>query len=491
MRKTLAMLLLPAVLIAGSTYVIIPDSLTISSAFPGGNIIVDSAKGDSIFIRPDQHETSVNWFHWYFSVNSLCGRTLYFKFPSSYMARNGAALSLDSGKTWDYEKYGTNWIYDQVITYAFTGSGEEVRFAMDIPYVQSDWEMFTAQHFQSPFLSLETLTVTDEGRAVEKVRLGRLDGSCDYRVLLTARHHANEAPASQVLEGLIEYVLTDTTELAVWFREHVEFFVVPFVDKDGVENGEQGKGRIPHDHNRDYSSTPLYEEVAAIMDQVPAWSEGKIRFAMDIHSPGLSSPPIGFYTNEENGTAFCMLFDSLDVLPDTIYNPLTWGNNFSHPIATTCAWWAQTLDGIIAAVCMEIPFDMLNKTLPATRENLKAVGPRVLKALRLYLLNDNATALGRGVLQSAPTQGVISAAPNPFNPSTTVRFELPAGTTAMPVIINSQGRIVRNFPAVEKSGSLFWDGRDSGNKYLASGIYLARFTSKSGIRLEQRLILLR
>ena len=39
---------------------------------------------------------------------------------------------------------------------------------------------------------------------------------------------------------------------------------VPFVDYEGVIRGDQGKSRVPHDHNRDYNERPLYPEVAAI-----------------------------------------------------------------------------------------------------------------------------------------------------------------------------------------------------------------------------------
>jgi hypothetical protein len=43
---------------------------------------------------------------------------------------------------------------------------------------------------------------------------------------------------------------------------------VPFVDIDGVENGDQGKSRAPHDHNRDYIEKPVYKTTSAIMEHV-------------------------------------------------------------------------------------------------------------------------------------------------------------------------------------------------------------------------------
>ena len=65
------------------------------------------------------------------------------------------------------------------------------------------------------------------------------------KVLLTSRHHACESTGSYVLEGVIKALCENPIE-------GYEFFVVPMTDFDGVCDGDQGKNRIPHDHNRDY-----------------------------------------------------------------------------------------------------------------------------------------------------------------------------------------------------------------------------------------------
>ena len=45
--------------------------------------------------------------------------------------------------------------------------------------------------------------------------------------------------ASYALEGLISAVLDEPDY--EWLRQNVDFLIVPFVDKDGVEEGDQGK----------------------------------------------------------------------------------------------------------------------------------------------------------------------------------------------------------------------------------------------------------
>jgi hypothetical protein len=91
--------------------------------------------------------------------------------------------------------------------------------------------------------------------------------------------------ASYALEGLMDALLSDA-ETGRWLREHVEFLVVPFVDMDGVEDGDQGKMRRPHDHNQDYAAPCLYPEVKALRERAREWSEGRMRVALDLHCPG-------------------------------------------------------------------------------------------------------------------------------------------------------------------------------------------------------------
>jgi hypothetical protein len=61
------------------------------------------------------------------------------------------------------------------------------------------------------------------------------------------------------------------------------FHVIPFVDIDGVEEGDQGKNRNPHDHNRDYTERPIYRSVTAITDYVQKLPN--VVAGIDFHAP--------------------------------------------------------------------------------------------------------------------------------------------------------------------------------------------------------------
>lgn len=86
----------------------------------------------------------------------------------------------------------------------------------------------------------------------------------------------------------------------------------------------------------------------------------------------------------------------------------------------------------------------------------------------------------------------IHAAPNPFNPTTTLRFETSSpGERASIDIYDARGRLVRRLLNESVSaGSVAWDGRDGDAHDLPSGVYFA--VLRSGRRAEiEKMVLLR
>jgi hypothetical protein len=65
--------------------------------------------------------------------------------------------------------------------------------------------------------------------------------------------------------------------------------------------------------------------------------------------------------------------------------------------------------------------------------------------------------------------------PNPFNPSTTIQYDLPETAEITLEIFDMPGRHVRtlaNEPKPAGHYSVVWDGRDERGKMVASGVFL-------------------
>ncbi|MEM7013283.1 MAG: M14 family zinc carboxypeptidase, partial [Verrucomicrobiota bacterium] len=259
------------------------NSVTISTDHAGGNAIVLENEGSTVRLKPDLRGGR-DWFYWNFDAAAAELGEVEFVFEGKLrIGVRGPALSLDEGETWDW--LGTESVHystpndpTESFRYRFTENHKKARFAVAIPYVAEDLDAFLAKHRGNPNLKISQLTKTPKGRPVELLQIGE-PGENREAIIVTARHHACESMASYVLEGFIEEAMSN----AAFLDRHV-LYAVPMMDKDGVEAGDQGKWRFPHDHNRDYGQKSIYPEVQAVMKLA---QDVNVKHGIDFHCPSL------------------------------------------------------------------------------------------------------------------------------------------------------------------------------------------------------------
>jgi hypothetical protein len=378
--------------------------MQIDAAFPGGNIVVEKVEGDSVFLHQDLRETEGDWFYWCCRVRGAAGHRLTFNFTKGdVFTTRGPACSLDGGKTWQW--LDKKAVKGRAFSYTFADASD-VLFSMGMPYTQQNLQAFLARLGPRPNLKTDTLCKSPKGRDIELLRAGKLplppipsqaEGekkSAAHRVVITARHHACEMMANYEMEGIVAEVLADG-DTGAWLRENVEFLIVPFMDKDGVEDGLQGKNRKPHDPNRDYMGESIYPSVAALKKLVPEWSAGKLRIALDLHCPYIRGGPdetIHFVggpnaANWERVLRFC------EILARTQQGPLVYDPNDNVPHGKT--WntlkeprsfgiWAAELPGLSFATTIELPYATV-KGKELNADSARAFGRDVARAICEYL----------------------------------------------------------------------------------------------------------
>lgn len=285
-----AFLAVAAYAAAGSVFA----EIAIRSDYPGGNVKIDKIDEAAgvVALRPDLRDTQGNWFHWDFTLSGAAGRRIHFRFPKGYdyLSSLGPAISRDRGKTWrwlnnDGRRHEPNNVFD----YTFAPDERETRFAVSIPYSQKDWDAASARWRGKPGVKFGVLCKSQSGRRdTEVLRVPcRRKGAAKWLYVFTARHHACETTASYVMEGVIDELLSGSPD-AEWMRDNADCVFVPFMDKDGVEEGDQGKNRRPHDHNRDYIQG-VYTSVRAVKDLIVGESNGRQIAFFDLHSPHVRS----------------------------------------------------------------------------------------------------------------------------------------------------------------------------------------------------------
>lgn len=338
-------------------------AVTINSEFPGGNAKVTANSDGSVHLEPDLRGGRP-WFYWCFEAASKKPGRVTFVFPEKVagfkdgaIGFQGPAISADLGKTWKW--MGRDQVDGDSFFYEFVEAGERVRFAVTIPYVQTDLDDFLHKNASNAYLKKSVLTKSRNGREVELLQISS-PGSNVKPMLVTGRHHATETIASYVLEGFLQEAMSESESAKEFRKKHV-LYAVPFVDKDGVEEGDQGKNRRPHDHNRDYGEESIYPEVQAIkkLDK-----EKNFRFALDFHCPTLvmNDHQVMYFVgpkehpqyNFENVTEFAGWIKR--GLPKTApVGPYVWLRPSKTPAPMNSNYFGFKKGAIMAAT-LEIPF---------------------------------------------------------------------------------------------------------------------------------------
>jgi hypothetical protein len=181
---------------------------------------------------------------------------------------------------------------------------------------------------------------------------------------------------------------------------------------------------------------------------------------------------------------------------------------------TVCITNTGAADLVISGVsgCMSAPFSldlsMLDSTVASgdTTKFLVCVNPSmngpdtcevVIESndpggpTKIPVLLDRVIAVG----DDAPPSPfrILSVAPNPFNPETSVRFELPSRMPVTVEVWSVSGKRVRVLARDEAFGpgvqEIRWHGQNDGGNPVASGVYFIRISTPAGERTARAVLL--
>lgn len=296
--------------------------MLIHQDFTGGNIRVKTIQDTKIYLENELRDSTFDWFYWAFCVEGAENTTLTFCFQQNRLGYHGPAVSHDLVHWHWLGSVELNGAEGESFTYTFGPDEHRVYFAHDLLYHPDRFYDFAHRHHLSP----EELCRSRKGRSVPCLHFG----AGERQLVLTARHHACEATGSYVLEGVLEALLANPLDT-------ISVFCVPFVDFDGVVDGDQGKNRDPYDHNRDYdpAKAPIYPESAAIR----AFADNHIiHFGVDFHSP--------WHIGADNDTVFVVQnsiphldrFDRFGQLLENAITPQAVAYHHANDMAPETGW---------------------------------------------------------------------------------------------------------------------------------------------------------
>lgn len=264
--------------------------LAVHTDFPGGSgevVMLDSEKR-SITIQPTPVKDRgwVCW--WHVKITGVKpGETLTFRVSAaSGFARGDRAFFSSDGKTWTQTATGEH--SDKIVSYTVPipeESDGSIRLAWGPPYQLADAKA-----------AVERVAAANVGAKVFelcKSRDGHSVPALEWKpkrndapgIWIQARQHAWESGGSWVAQGVLDFLASDDPQ-AKWLRDSAHIIFVPIMDVDNVERGAGGKEGKPQDHNRDWSDTPYWPEVAAAQRHIKAMdAAGRFVLFLDLHNP--------------------------------------------------------------------------------------------------------------------------------------------------------------------------------------------------------------
>ncbi|KAF5289614.1 hypothetical protein FQR65_LT11805 [Abscondita terminalis] len=179
--------------------------------------------------------------------------------------------------------------------FGFDREDEVFQFALAPPYSYSKLQSYLscleskATHLNENF-ARELLGNSIQKRRLDLITIGSRTKSKEKKrvVVIMARVHPGESPASFVCQGLME-LLVSPHSAAVTLREHVIFKIIPMLNPDGVFLGNYRSTLMGSDLNRSYhlASPWAHPTLKATIDMIVALDKSRdmqLDFVLDVHA---------------------------------------------------------------------------------------------------------------------------------------------------------------------------------------------------------------
>lgn len=107
--------------------------------------------------------------------------------------------------------------------------------------------------------------------------------------------------------------------------------------------------------------------------------------------------------------------------------------------------------------------------------------------------NPGSSTENEDLVNIIPTQNYLGHNyPNPFNPSTTIRYGLKEAGSVKVSVFNARGQLIANLVNESKAAGTYeivWNGKDSNGRPVSSGVYFFRMDTREGTEVQKGLMI--
>ena len=346
-------------------------TLSVSSAFDGGNIRLVGIDGDRVDLEivKDNQSDFYQWF--YFRLCGAAGRAVELRILNGAGAayplgwQNYRACMSNDREHW--ERVDTAYAKG-VLTIKVTPELNSVWFAYFAPYSMERHHDLVAEAAAHPAVTHRSLGQTLDGQELDYLRIG----TGKLQVWLYARQHPGETMAEWWMEGALDKLLDDSDPVSRRLRERATFHIIPNMNPDGSKRGHLRTNAVGVNLNREWHD-PSAERSPEVLHVRNEMDRTGVDFAMDVH--GDEAIPANFLAGfegipswtDEQGVLFHRYSDALlSLSPDYQTEK---GYEISAPGKANLSMSTAQLAERFGAVSMtlEMPFKD-NADLPDPRE---------------------------------------------------------------------------------------------------------------------------
>jgi murein tripeptide amidase MpaA len=256
-------------------------TVSISSAFDGGNIRLVAVEGDRVDLEivKDRQSDFYQWF--YFRVTGAKGRPLQLRilncagsaYPHGW---DGYRACISSDRA-EWVRADTAYA-EGVLTIAATPETDSLWVAYFAPYTMEMHHDLVAEAAAQPGVSYRCLGTTLDGQDMDCLTLG--EGP--LQVWLYARQHPGETMAEWWMEGALERLVDESDPVTRVLRRRCTFHIVPNMNPDGSRRGHLRTNAVGTNLNREWHD-PSAERSPEVLCVRNAMDETGVDFAMDVH----------------------------------------------------------------------------------------------------------------------------------------------------------------------------------------------------------------
>ncbi|MEA3450384.1 MAG: M14-type cytosolic carboxypeptidase, partial [Bacteroidota bacterium] len=387
MKRTLFLLLLVCPLM-------IKSQIKIFSDFENGNteIISVDDTNNRVFFKPaliNTQNTTRCWF--YFGITNFDTTKILQieeQFTKYYIAPNYPVFSFDN-KNWKRLKVDS--MVGNKKYYSGKFNADTLWFATGYPYTYSKMMKFVDSVSANKYIDTSTLVYSEKGLRVPILEIKKNKSKIKNMIWIIGRQHAFETTLNIVIEGMIEYFVSDEY-YARKLREKTVVYIVPMMDVDNVYSGASGRMQMPVDFNRDWNLNPHWNAVKSVQHKIKETNKlYNYRIFLDVHStyPGTSKPLFGLFNEYKIEQAeYFRLKKYLDIYKKTAgFNLVEIKGNTSNFFADAYSMGIRDKSVAVSdfSTTFECDWNINNNGNDLTRKELKRNGYLIAEALCVYL----------------------------------------------------------------------------------------------------------